>query len=78
MLGLIRTIALVSITIVATVFFIQNLASTEVAFMTWSIVAPRASVFFLIFIMGGVAGYLLRAIRPRRRPKPADVAASKP
>jgi uncharacterized integral membrane protein len=69
MLGLIRTIALVVVVIVATAFFIQNLATTEVVFLTWSIAAPRAVVFFLIFVLGWVAGYLTSAIRPRRAAK---------
>lgn len=66
MLGLVRTAALVFITILVTVFFIQNLATTEVAFLTWSIAAPRAVVFLLAFVLGLTFGYLLCALRPRK------------
>lgn len=69
MFGLIRTVLLVLITVLVTVFFIQNLASTEVAFLTWSISAPRAVVFALIFGLGWIVGYLVHAFTPRGEPK---------
>ena len=70
MLSLIRTIGLVVIAMVATIFFVQNLATIEVAFLTWSISAPRAFIFLMVFGMGAIAGYLLGALRPRRREEP--------
>lgn len=69
MSGLIRTGLLIVITVTVTVFFIQNLATTEVAFLTWSISAPRAVVFALIFALGWVVGYLVHAFTPRGQPK---------
>jgi len=68
MLGLARTIALIAVAIVAVVFLIQNLATIEVAFLTWSIAAPRAIVFALLFAAGLLAGYLLNALR-RKAPR---------
>ena len=56
MFGLIRTVVLVVIAIIAAIFFMQNFATTEVAFLTWSIVAPRAVVFLIVFGFGFVAG----------------------
>jgi lipopolysaccharide assembly protein A len=67
LLGLIRTLGLVVIAVVAAVFFIQDLATIEVAFLTWSISAPRAFIFLLVFGMGLTAGYLLSALSPRRQ-----------
>jgi uncharacterized integral membrane protein len=66
MLSLIRTLGLFAIAIVAAFFFIQNLATIEVAFLTWSISAPRAVIFLMVFGMGLIAGYLLHALRPRQ------------
>jgi uncharacterized integral membrane protein len=63
--GLVRTVLLILITVTVTVFFIQNLAATEVAFLTWSISAPRAVVFALIFALGWAAGYLVHAFTPQ-------------
>jgi uncharacterized integral membrane protein len=70
LLSLVRTIGLAVIAIVATVFFVQNLATIEVAFLTWSISAPRAFIFLLVFGTGLIAGYLLSALRPRHREGP--------
>ena len=70
MLGLIRTLGLVVIAVVAVVFFIQNLTTIEVAFLTWSVSAPRAVIFLMVFGMGLIAGYLLHALRPRRQSAP--------
>lgn len=74
MLSLVRTIGLVAIAVVAAIFLIQNLATIEVAFLTWSISAPRAVVFIMVFAAGLIAGYLLHAFRPRRRPRDANGA----
>jgi uncharacterized integral membrane protein len=71
-LGLIRTIGLILITMLATVFFIQNLATAEVAFLFWSISAPRAVIFLLVFVSGLIGGYLLNALRPKRPRAPSQ------
>lgn len=65
MLQLLRTLSLVVIVVMATLFFVQNLASTEVAFATWSLSAPRAVVFALIFLLGMAMGALLMSLRRR-------------
>ncbi|NJO34286.1 MAG: DUF1049 domain-containing protein [Rhodospirillales bacterium] len=76
-MGFLRTGLLVAITILSTIFVIQNLASVEVSFLTWSIVAPRAAVFALLLLLGLVAGYLLHAIQMALRPRRTlDHAAS--
>lgn len=65
MIGLFRTISLIVITVLVTIFFIQNLATAEVAFLTWSIAAPRSVIFALIFALGWAAGFLVHALSPR-------------
>ncbi len=65
--GMLRTIAVVAIAVVTTLFCVQNLAATEVAFLTWSVSAPRALVFALIFLSGLAMGALLVSLRPRRK-----------
>jgi uncharacterized integral membrane protein len=77
MLGLIRTVALVLLTILATIFFVQNLATIEVAFLTWSFAAPRAIIFLLLFAIGLAMGYLLRTFRPRPAPRAASAETEK-
>lgn len=72
MLHLARTLALVLITILATIFFVQNLATTEVAFITWSIAAPRAVVFVIVFALGWLTGYLVHALRPKPNRQKSD------
>ena len=70
-MALIRSIGLVMITVLVTIFFIQNLATTEVAFLTWAVTAPRAVVFLLVFVLGWVTGLLVKALTPRPQPKGA-------
>ncbi|MBI1188026.1 MAG: DUF1049 domain-containing protein [Alphaproteobacteria bacterium] len=75
MTGLIRTIALFLISATLAIFLVQNLATTEAAFLTWSFSAPRAIVFAALFLMGYIAGYILHALKPRRAaPGTANVA----
>jgi putative membrane protein len=76
LLSLIRTTGLIIVAIIALVFLIQNLATIEVAFLTWSISAPRAVVFLMVFAMGLIAGYLLHALRPQRRGAPHETKAN--
>jgi uncharacterized integral membrane protein len=70
-----RTLALVAITVLVTIFSVQNLASTEVVFLTWSIHAPRALIYFLLFALGLATGFLIRALRPKRQTAVAKPAA---
>lgn len=60
MLKLLRTITLVIIAGLLGAFVIQNLATTEVVFLAWSITAPRALTFILMFALGLIFGYLIR------------------
>ena len=76
MFGIVRTIGLVIIAIIATVFCVQNLATIEVAFFTWSVSAPRALIFLAVFGMGLIAGYLVHAFRPRRQRASRETEAS--
>ena len=76
MFSVIRTVALVAIAIIVTTFFMQNFATTEVAFLTWSIVAPRAVVFLIVFGFGFAAGYLLHALSSRRQVTPVTSTRS--
>jgi uncharacterized integral membrane protein len=66
-LSVIRTTALVLIAALVTLFFVQNLTATEIAFLTWSLTAPRAVAFLIVFLLGAAVGYLLRALRTRQR-----------
>lgn len=66
-MSVIRTIALVVVTAAATIFFVQNLATTEVSFLIWSLAAPRALVFFIVFALGWLAGFLAHLLKPQRR-----------
>jgi len=81
-MGVIRTVLIVVIAVLATIFVIQNLASVEVSFFTWSIVAPRAAVFALLLIVGMIVGYSLHALqmalRPRNETPARPVAKSQP
>ena len=77
-MGILRSIGLVILTVVVTIFFIQNLASTEVAFLTWSISAPRALVYVIVFAAGWTIALLVNALRPRPKPPVAASAAPPP
>ena len=78
MLKLLRTIGVVLLTMLATLFCVQNLTTIEVAFLTWSIAAPRALIFFVLLAAGFVLGFLSHALRPRSEPKPSANAAPSP
>lgn len=76
-MGLFRGILIGLIALVALVFVVQNLATIEVAFLTWSFAAPRAFVFVLLFALGLIAGYLTHAVRMQfRRPKQTGAKAA--
>lgn len=76
MLRLIRTFILVLLTVAATLFCVQNLATIEVAFLTWSIAAPRALIFFTLLAVGFSLGFLASVLRPRKKPQPLPETAS--
>lgn len=75
MFKLLRTIGIVLLTMLATLFCVQNLATIEVAFLTWSIAAPRALIFLVLLAAGFVLGFLAHALRPRSTPAPPASAA---
>jgi len=68
---LLRTAGLILITVMATLFAVQNLAATEVVFLVWSVSAPRALVYLIVFLAGWVTALLFNALRPRPRTKHA-------
>lgn len=77
MLKPLRTVTLAIIAVCLGVFVIQNLATTEVAFLTWAVTAPRALTFLVIFSLGLVFGYLVRTFRwePFQRPRAQEAPA---
>ncbi|MEZ5956184.1 MAG: hypothetical protein R3C27_03085 [Hyphomonadaceae bacterium] len=72
MLKLLRTLGIVLLTALATLFCVQNLTTIEVAFLTWSIAAPRALIFFVLLTTGFILGFLGHALRPRSKPRQPD------
>ena len=51
------------------VFCLQNLGMARIEFLLWSIEAPRALIYALVFLAGGLGGLLLRrsrAVTPRK------------
>lgn len=64
---MLRTTTLIVISVLVTVFFVQNMATTEVSFLIWSISAPRALVLALFLVIGWIMGYLVQALRPRHK-----------
>lgn len=62
---MLRTTLLIVMSALVTVFFVQNMATTEVSFLIWSISAPRALILALFLVIGWVMGYLVRAVRLR-------------
>ncbi|MBI1252317.1 MAG: DUF1049 domain-containing protein [Alphaproteobacteria bacterium] len=78
MLAFIRTVFLIAITALVTIFIVQNLATIEIAFLTWAFAAPRALVFLLVFTAGVIVGLLLYALRPRRKRETASLPPTTP
>lgn len=66
-MAVIRTLLLIVITALVTIFVVQNLATIEVAFLTWAFAAPRALIFAMIFALGVTVGWLAWVLRPRPR-----------
>lgn len=55
------------------VFCLQNLGLARIEFFVWSIEAPRALIYVLIFLAGLLGGLLLRKRRvPHRVSEMAD------
>jgi len=46
------------------IFCLQNLGMTRIEFLFWSIEAPRALIYLMVFIAGGLAGWLVRSRHP--------------
>lgn len=72
MLKVLRTVVLVAMAVSLGIFVVQNLATTEIAFLGWSIIAPRGLAFLLVFSLGLIFGYLIRTLHwePFQRAKP--------
>ena len=60
MFGVLRSLLILVLIGLMIVFVVQNAATVEVDFLTWSVQLPRAIVYFLIFFIGGVVGWLTR------------------
>ena len=54
----------------AIVVLVQNAAVTEFQFLFWSISMSRALLFMLFVAIGVVLGWILHALRSRRRIEP--------
>ncbi|MEZ5971063.1 MAG: hypothetical protein R3C31_04575 [Hyphomonadaceae bacterium] len=70
MFKLLRTLGIVLLTVLATLFCVQNLTTIEVAFLTWSIAAPRALIFFMLLATGFILGFVTHALRPSGKSHP--------
>ncbi|HKI62667.1 MAG TPA: LapA family protein [Mariprofundaceae bacterium] len=46
--------------LVLAVFSLQNLGMARIEFLFWSIEAPRALIYVLVFTAGALAGWLVR------------------
>lgn len=51
------------------VFAVQNAKTVEIAFFFWDLVVSRALLLFVVFVLGGIVGWVLRAsaIRHKKR-----------
>lgn len=60
-------ILIVGVLMLLAVFFVQNVTTSEVNFLFWSIALPRAVIYFGIFALGAAVGWMIRyfATRPR-------------
>ncbi len=63
----IKLISAVVLVVIVTIFVLQNADPVRVAFLGWSWSASRAFVLLLVFLIGAVAGWLVRAGVQRRR-----------
>ena len=56
----------IAIVILLCLFIVQNTASVTIDFLFWSAEAPRSLMLFVIFLLGGVTGFLLGKVPGRR------------
>jgi uncharacterized integral membrane protein len=49
------------------IFTVQNASTVEVNFLLWSLALPRAILYSLIFLIGGLAGWLVARLSASRR-----------
>jgi len=51
------------------VFAVQNAKTVEIDFFFWDLVVSRALLLFVVFVLGGIVGWVLRAsaIRHKKR-----------
>jgi uncharacterized integral membrane protein len=59
----------VALLVLVLIFTIQNAVTVSVRFLFWSFTMPRVVLIFLVFVIGVVVGWSLRAVirRARRR-----------
>ncbi|MGB8275741.1 MAG: LapA family protein [Alphaproteobacteria bacterium] len=55
-----RAVLIVVLLGLLVIFVIQNVATAEVNFLFWSMSLPRAVLYFIMFVLGGLAGWLIR------------------
>jgi len=54
------------------VFCLQNLGSSSIDFFIWSFEAPRALIYALVFVSGGLVGLLMRRRKGLVVQKPSE------
>ena len=64
-----RLIALLVLVGLVFVFAVQNAKTVEIAFFFWDLEVSRALLLFVVFVLGGIVGWVLRAsaIRQKKR-----------
>jgi putative membrane protein len=65
--ALARKSMLVIVAVLLTIFVLQNIATIQVNFLTWSMAIPSSLAILLVFGLGLASGYLLHAVRAVRR-----------
>lgn len=51
-------------------FSLQNIVDVEVTFLFWTITLPRAILLFVVFVIGVLAGWILKSLdRRTQRPE---------
>jgi uncharacterized integral membrane protein len=49
------------------VFAVQNATTVEISFFVWSLEISRALLLFVVFVLGGVAGWFLKTSASRHK-----------